>query len=46
VRYGFKQEVRHPKKRPPMPLPMPISSSGSAQGGLLKKVLGWFGKKG
>lgn len=46
ARHGFKQEVRHPKKRPLRPPPLPGSPPPLPQGGFLKKVLGWFGKKG
>lgn len=52
AKHGFKQEVRHPRKRPPVPPPIPDRSSppplpsSSQQGGLVKKILGWFGKKG
>jgi retron-type reverse transcriptase len=43
---GFKQEIRHPKKRPRVPPALPSAPAAGPQGGLLKKVLGWFGKKG
>jgi retron-type reverse transcriptase len=46
ARHGFKQEIRHPKKRPTRPPPLPGSPPPLPQGGFLKKVLGWFGKKG
>lgn len=45
ARYGFKQEVRHPKKRPPMPPSLPGAPPPVPQGGFLKRVLSWFGKK-
>jgi retron-type reverse transcriptase len=44
ARHSFKQEVRHPRKRPAMPPPLPGSPPPLPQGGFLKKVLGWFGK--
>lgn len=53
ARNGFKQEIRHPKKRPAAPPPIPgttppppLPSPQQQQGGLVKKILGWFGKKG
>lgn len=54
ARYGFKQEIRHPKKRPPAPVappplpggPPPLPTSTPQQEGIMKKVFGWFGKKG
>ncbi len=46
ARHGFKQEVRHPKKLPAMPPPLPGTPPPLPQGGFMKKVLGWFGKKG
>lgn len=45
ARNGFRQEVRHPKKRPAQPPPFPGVSPPPLEGGFLKKVLGWFGKK-
>lgn len=48
ARYGFKQEIRHPKKRPPAPVPPPPLPSAPPplpQEGIMKKVFGWFGKK-
>jgi hypothetical protein len=44
ARYGFRQEVRHPKKRPPKPPPLPGKPQPSPQQGILKRILGWFGK--
>lgn len=46
ARNGFKQEIRHPKKRPAVPPPLPGTPPPLPQGGFMKKVLGWFGKKG
>ncbi len=46
ARHGFKQEIRHPKKRPPVPARISPPATSQPQGGFLKKVLGWFGKKG
>lgn len=43
---GFKQEIRHPKKRPATPPPLPTPPPPPSQGGFVKKLLGWFGKKG
>jgi retron-type reverse transcriptase len=45
ARHGFKQEVRHPKKRASMPPPLPSTTPPRPEGGFLKKVFGWFGKK-
>jgi hypothetical protein len=48
ARNGIKQEIRHPKKRPPAPTkppPLPASTPLLPQGGLLKKVMGWFEKR-
>jgi RNA-directed DNA polymerase len=46
ARNGFKQEIRHPKKRPAMPPKLPTAPPVPSQGGFVKKLLGWFGKKG
>ncbi len=49
ARNGFKQEIRHPKKRPSQPAtppPLPSGPPPQPQPGFVKKVLGWFGKKG
>lgn len=41
-RHGFKPEVRHPKKRPPSPPPLP--NKKGKPGGLIQKLRGWFSK--
>lgn len=48
ARHGFKQEIRHPKKRPAPPLappPMP-GRSGGKKGGFWQWLMGLFGKSG
>ncbi len=45
ARNGFKQEIRHPKKRPATPPPLPTAPPLPSQGGFIKKLMGWFGKK-
>ncbi len=45
ARYGFKQEMRHPKTRPVLPPPLPVQSSAPTEAGFLKRVIGWFGMK-
>lgn len=50
ARYGFKQEIRHPKKRPTetsmLPPPLPQGPPPLPQKGLIKKLFGWLGKNG
>lgn len=50
ARHGFKQEIRHPKKRPPetgiQPPPLPPGPPPLPQKGLMKKLFGWLGKNG
>lgn len=52
--YGYQHEIRHPAKKPPPPAPSatpaatPSSPSepASKEGGLISRVMKWFGKKG
>lgn len=45
ARNGFKQEIRHPRKRPALPPPLPAGPPPLPQAGFMKKLLGWFGGK-